>query len=432
MLEQRENTLLSEENKLRGELAETQELLDRQLASKNSEIERLLTEQQAMQSKLSLLSARAQEAEAKASQLNPMLLAIDTKNGELAVLSVKNRELQTRVGEQTAEIEAMTAERDRLITNVEHWDRETKRLTDEANERSGAIEKLTALIEDREETMTILKATHRENIALLSEEHRDIIARQSDNHKAEIKHFLEQNDILSQEILTVRESARAAENLYRLEHEQMLSQIEVLKSEMEQKTMEIERLSRECDSFRETISALTARTSDAEARRLEAYEFARISSDTAYGLRRELETLKRDLAEALDSPRESLSPIVEHRHRDIVESMARLFPGTEATRYIARDPQVERVSRMALELLDARAAAGGSHSESTRMRTEEEMIRLREQISTLQEELDTQKARAEQAEAFASDWHEQIMTIRNSASWRWAKRLRALGRPFKG
>ncbi|WP_257554426.1 hypothetical protein [Sphingobium sp. CFD-2] len=186
----------------------------------------------------------------------------------------------------------------------------------------------------------------------------------------------------------------------------------------------------ECDSLKETISALNVRTSDAEARRLEAYEFARISSDTAYGLRRELETLRRDLAEALDSPRESLSPIVEHRHRDIVESMARLFPGTEATRYIVRDPQIERVSRMALELLDARVA-GGSYSESARIRAEEEISRLREQTSTLQQELDTQTRRAERAEGFASDWHEQIMTIRNSASWRWVKRLRALGRPFK-
>ena len=331
MPEQRGNALLSEENKLREELPGTQENLDQQLALKNAEIEKLLVEQRAMQSKLPLLSARAQEAEAKASQLGPMLLAIDAKDGELAALSVKNMELQALIDGQTAEIAGMAAERDRL----------------------------TADVADRDRSL-------------------------------------------------------------RSEQEQMLSQIEVLKSEVEQKMAEIERLSCECASLGDTISALTVRTSDAEARRLEAYEFARICSDAAYGLRRELEVLKRDLAEALDFPRESLSPIVEHRHRDVVESMSRLFPGTEATRYIARDPHVERVSRMALELREARAA--GENSERTG---------LQERVSTLQEELNAQKARAEQAEAFASEWHEQIMTIRSSASWRWAKRLRKFGRMFK-
>ncbi len=215
MLEHRENTLSSEENKLLGELAKAQEDLDRQLASKNAEIEGLIVEQRAMQSKISVISARAQEAEAKASQLNAMLLAIDSKNGELAILSVENKELRARLDAQTAEIEAMAAERDRLIANIE----------------------------DRDEIMAILKATHRENIALLSDEHRDIIARQSNSHKAEIQRFTEQNDVLSQEVIQVRESAHRAENLSLLERDGMLSQIEILKSEMEQKMMEIERLS---------------------------------------------------------------------------------------------------------------------------------------------------------------------------------------------
>lgn len=160
-------------------------------------------------------------------------------------------------------------------------------------------------------------------------------------------------------------------------------------------------LESEQNDVRGIIDALTVRASDAEARRLEAYDFARVSSDAAHGARRELETLKRDIAAALDTPVDTGQTRYDPRHRDIVESMERLFLGTVATHHMARNPLVERIERLSAE------------------------------VQRLSAEVEEQCERAKRAENFADDWHAQLLSIRKSMSWRLTKPFRFLSRPFR-
>lgn len=163
------------------------------------------------------------------------------------------------------------------------------------------------------------------------------------------------------------------------------------------------------ESLHNSIESLLVRLADADARRLEAYEFARAAGDQSQALRRELEILKRDLIEALDFPETvSAPPTTDPRHRDIVEAMERLFVGTEATHAAARNPLVVRVAEL--------AAANR---------------RCAEEIERFRNEVQEQRARADRAEAFAADWHDQILKLRQSATWRAGKPLRALGRLFR-
>lgn len=160
-------------------------------------------------------------------------------------------------------------------------------------------------------------------------------------------------------------------------------------------------------ALEKSVESLRVRLGDADARRLEAYEFARQASDETQALRRELEILKRDLAEALDTP-DVVQPVAaDPRHRDIVEAMERLFLGTEATHAVARNPLVLRVAAL--------AAANR---------------RLAAEIEQIRADVHEQRVRADRAEAFAQDWHDQIMKLRNSGSWKATKPLRALGRLF--
>lgn len=160
-------------------------------------------------------------------------------------------------------------------------------------------------------------------------------------------------------------------------------------------------LESEHDDVRGIIDALTVRASDAEARRLEAYDFARVSSDAAHGVRRELATLKRDIAAALDTPVDTGQAQYDPRHRDIVESMERLFLGAMATHHMARDPLVERIAHLSAE------------------------------AQRLSAEILEQRERAERAESFAEDWHAQLLSIRKSMSWRLTKPFRFLSRSFR-
>ncbi|MEL4382789.1 hypothetical protein, partial [Shewanella algae] len=52
-------------------------------------------------------------------------------------------------------------------------------------------------------------------------------------------------------------------------------------------------------------------------------------------------------------------------------------------------------------------------------------------IAALQDELDEQRTRADRAEAFAGDWHGQILRLRHSFSWKITRPLRAIGRVFR-
>lgn len=203
--------------------------------------------------------------------------------------------------------------------------------------------------------------------------------------------------------------------------------------------------------LRSALEALTVRVADADSRRLEALEYARATNDNAQGTRRELEILKRDLAEALESPAAvaEASP-ADHRHRDIVESMERLFLGTEATHHVARNPLVIKVGRLALELQQSRERQRELEGElersslelsQSRERQRElegeldrhslELSQSRERQREFEEELAKVRERADHIELHAQDWHNQLLRLRHSASWRMTKPLRWATRPFR-
>lgn len=195
-------------------------------------------------------------------------------------------------------------------------------------------------------------------------------------------------------------------------------EIERLMSEAELKNMEIDRLTEDYAALRQTVASLSTRATDAESRRMEAYDFARVAIDQSYGLRRELEAFKREIGEALEGPEARQNQVADHRHRDIVESMARVFPGTEATRHLAPNPLAEQVARMAREVAELREREAKFHE-------------FQQEYDHVCREVAVQCSRAERAEAFAEEWHAQIHAIHRSASWRWTKPLRALGRLFR-
>jgi 2-polyprenyl-3-methyl-5-hydroxy-6-metoxy-1,4-benzoquinol methylase len=169
-------------------------------------------------------------------------------------------------------------------------------------------------------------------------------------------------------------------------------QAENLSDRLRESEMRHAEVQREQQKLRQEIELLNVRSADADARRMEAYEFARTSSNQAMALRRELEIFRRDLASALENPTSITDDSVacDHRHRDIVASMERLFLGTEATHDLARDPLVNRIARLSIEL------------------------------RALQE-----------YQRHAEDWHRQLLTIRKSVSWRITKPLRWATRPFR-
>lgn len=198
--------------------------------------------------------------------------------------------------------------------------------------------------------------------------------------------------------------------------DQLTKEAEALRADIAEKIdqlkdaeMKFADLKLEQDELQKTVSSLLVRVNDADARRLEAYEFARVTSNEALALRRELDILKRDLVEAIDFPDAATAPPAsDMRHRDIVESMERLFIGTEATHAAARSPLVVRVASLASE-----------------------NRRLAGEIERLAAEAREQRGRAERAEAFGEDWHEQILKLRRTLSWRATKPFRAIGRFFR-
>lgn len=132
---------------------------------------------------------------------------------------------------------------------------------------------------------------------------------------------------------------------------------------------------------------------NAEARRLDAFEYARNSGNRADGLQRELDMLRRDLQLILSAP-QTLPPAGD-QHREIVESMQRVFGGTVATHYLARDPIVDLIHQ--------------------------KMVSLQQEMTSLQQDLSG-------LHVIADDWHSQIMKLRNSKSWRFTKHFRGFGK----
>jgi myosin heavy subunit len=177
-----------------------------------------------------------------------------------------------------------------------------------------------------------------------------------------------------------------------------------LSARLQESEMKHAELQQEQKTLREELDLLKVRSADADSRRLDAYEFARISSEQANGLRRELEILRRDIGNALDRPTIAAETNFEQRHKDIVGSMERLFLGTDATHALARDPLIDRIARLVLELREQRERAD----------------HLTREIGALQE-----------FQRHAEDWHRQLLRIRKSFSWRVTAPIRGLTRPFR-
>lgn len=177
-----------------------------------------------------------------------------------------------------------------------------------------------------------------------------------------------------------------------------------LRESLQEIQMKLTELQEEREKLREQVEWLTVRAADADARRLDAYEFARTASLEAQGLRREREILRRDIQVALDHPGPARDGEYDPRHRVIVEAMERVFLGTEATHHIAEDPVIGRVRSAASELNQRRS-----------------------DMETLTRELDALK----EFQRHAEDWHNQLLRIRKSFSWRMTAPLRRLTRPFR-
>lgn len=196
-----------------------------------------------------------------------------------------------------------------------------------------------------------------------------------------------------------------------------------------------------------SVESLMVRLADADARRLEAYEFARAAGDESQALRRELDILKRDLIEALDVPDAiSATPAPDPRHRDIVEAMERLFLGTEATHAAARNPLIVRVAGLAAanRRLAEEAELVRNEAQEHRVRAEEaersaqlaqaEAMQARQdaeassatkgQLSDLESELNSLRIRLDEAEA-------TLHRFRTSLSWRVTRPVRWFGRLMK-
>ena len=365
--------------------------------------------------------------------------AIETQRAH--ELAFKDREIDRL----TNDFKTLFADSERLKTNL--W--KAHQQQSEAASKDAEITRLTSeyqiLFGQSEELKTNLwKANQQQSeaaskdaeITRLTSEYR-ILFGQSEELKASLwkaeQHALEaaSKDVEISRLTSEYQSLFARSE----ELSSRLWEAEQRKSEIEAKQLEIVRLTSECKALREQagelsnrlresemahtdlqqeqkklreeLDLLTVRSADADARRLEAYEFARASSLQADGLRRELDTLKRDIANAVDQP----STVVrnqaiqyDERHRDIVQSMERLFVGAEATHHIAQSPLVERVAELSLALREERQRAD----------------HLTREIQALQE-----------FQQHAEDWHRQLLRIRKSVSWRITAPLRRLTKPFR-
>jgi protein-L-isoaspartate O-methyltransferase len=189
------------------------------------------------------------------------------------------------------------------------------------------------------------------------------------------------------------------------ENQLLRTESDTLRNRLQEIEMKLAELEQEREKLRERVEWLTVRAADADARRLDAYEFARTASLEAQSLRRDREILRRDIAQALENPGVTQDAQYDARHRVIVEAMERLFLGTEATHHIAEDPLIDRVRNATTELNQRRS----------------DMETLARELQALQE-----------FQRHAEDWHRQLLKIRKSVSWRITAPLRAASRPFRG
>jgi SAM-dependent methyltransferase len=317
----------------------------------------------------------------------------------------------------------------------------------------------------KEVELRTVRERHEQELALLRQAETDLIAKLNENRDTrdrEIARLAEQVAELARVAAVDSEAFAMARSEFELAQAQHLTEINRLTHEgaalrmegvrhlalLRETEMTLADLNQQQQALQGSVESLQARLGDADARRLEAFEFARVASDQAHALRREIDILKRDLVEALDFPdavsaTATATATADPRHRDIVEAMERLFLGTEATHAVARNPLIVRVAALAVanRTLAANIVQLSAEAYEQRARAERaeafaedlhaQILTLSDDIGQQHFEVHEQRARAERAEAFAEDWHAQILTLRRSASWRFTKPLRGLGRLFR-
>jgi 2-polyprenyl-3-methyl-5-hydroxy-6-metoxy-1,4-benzoquinol methylase len=352
MLERDVGILHKAEQDLRERTVAIEVLRENEGSFKDAEIKRLTDEYEALFRRSEEQAKKLWEAEQRAS-------GAAFKDGEIERLTREYEELFKRSKEQSKKL----WEAEQRASDVAFKDTEIDRLTTEYEELFIRSEKLSTKLWESDEA-----TKHRQ---------------------AEIAAARVEIERLTAECKTLRDSADDLSN--------QLRESEMRHAEVQQ----------EQKKLREEIELLAVRSADADARRLEAYEFARSASQEAQGLRREIEILKRDIVNALDRPGEVGAAQEYHydeRHREIVYAMEKLFLGTEATHHITRDPIVDRIQRLSAQLNEERGRAG----------------HLALEIQALQE-----------FQREAEDWHRQLLRIRKSASWRLTAPLRWAARPFR-
>lgn len=356
-------------------------------ASKDAEIKRLTKEYQALFNRFECQAQKLWKAEQSIS-------GGTSKDAEIKRLKGEYEALFRRSEEQAQKL----WEAEQVISDGAFKDVEIQRLTSEHKCLFSKVEQLSTKLWEAQQRNAQVESKEYE-IERLTAEYRRLFARseelstklweaeqETSRHKAEVGSKILENEILTTECKMLGEAA------------------DDLSDQLRDSEMRYAGLQQEQTKLRQEIDLLTVRSTDADARRLEAYEFARLASQEAHGLRRELEILKRDIAAAIDSPSAVESSLEVHhdeRHRDIVQAMERLFVGTEATHRMARDPIVDRIVRLSLQLEDESARA--SH--------------LTREIRALQE-----------FQREAEDWHRQLLRMRKSVSWRITAPLRGLRR----
>ena len=393
-----------------------------ELAFKDRELERLTSDFKTLFANSEMLKTNLWMAEQQNSEVASKDAEIDRLTGEYKELFTQTEKLkadlwdvkqsQSHGASNDAEIARLTTEYKTLFQQSEElkislWnaekraadssskDAEIERLTTEYNRLFTQSEEFRARLWQAEQKQSEIASKDAE-IARLTDEYHTLFARSEELsallHEAEKRQL--EADAKQSEIVRLTSECNA-----------LREQSDDLSRRLQESEMKQVELQQERQKLNDELELLTVRCADADARRMDAYEFARVSSNQVLALRRELEILRRDLENALDHPsQDNKQSDCDSRYRDIVTSMERLFLGTEATHDIARDPIIDRVSGLALDLREQMDLTD----------------RYAREIAALQE-----------FQRHAEDWHRQLLKIRKSASWRITAPLRWATKPFR-
>ncbi len=352
MLERDVEILHKAENDLKEKITYLEKSNSEALAFKDREIERITGEYGVLFSQSNDLSDRLWKSEENSAQA-------DFLRGEAEELkaALKKTEAQhiEAIAFKDGEIQRITGEYNILFSRAEELSSELWH----ANQLNAEMEALRTKAHYLQQSLNDFEQHHAQVTLFKNTEIERLTADCND--------LLGKAESISAEFAEEKRRSLEALAAKDAEIEQLAGERERLSAEVVDAATRIEELQAryagheaERDNLRRIIEALSVRANEAEAKRLEVYEYARASNDAARGARLELEALKRDIAEAIENPRKTGEVRYDPRHRDIVESMERLFLGTAATHDIARSPLVERVSLLAVELEEQRERANRS------------------------------------------------------------------------